>query len=44
MFHIDIVSDRFKGKSVVQQHRLINEILAEDIKKWHGLQLKTQAE
>ncbi|GMM36210.1 Bol3 protein [Saccharomycopsis crataegensis] len=43
MFAISIVSDSFKGISMVKQHRMVNETLAEEIKKWHGLQLVTKA-
>lgn len=43
MFAINIVSDRFKGLTTIKQHRLVNEILKDDINQWHGLQLKTSA-
>lgn len=42
MFSIDIESDKFKGMTMIKQHRLVNQILKEDINKWHGLQLKTK--
>ncbi|CAO3679186.1 unnamed protein product [Umbelopsis vinacea] len=44
MYAIDIASDQFKGLSVVKQHRKINEILKEEIKEMHGLQLKTASQ
>jgi BolA family transcriptional regulator, general stress-responsive regulator len=31
-FSIEIVSDAFSGKSRVERHRLVNEILAEELK------------
>ncbi|CAK4032281.1 Hypothetical predicted protein [Lecanosticta acicola] len=43
MYGIDIVSEKFRGLSVIKQHRLVNEILREEIKGWHGVQLKTKA-
>ncbi|KAK5744905.1 hypothetical protein LTR17_001656 [Elasticomyces elasticus] len=43
MYALDIVSDHFKGLPVIKQHRLVNKVLGEDIKKWHGVQLKTRA-
>ncbi|KAF2100477.1 bola-like protein, partial [Rhizodiscina lignyota] len=43
MYAIDIASPRFHGLSVIKQHRLVNEVLGEDIKKWHGVQLRTRA-
>ncbi|KAG5362953.1 Altered inheritance of mitochondria protein 1 [Yarrowia sp. B02] len=43
MFAIQIVSDQFKGIPMVKQHRLVNALLADEIKQWHGLQLVTKA-
>lgn len=43
MYALDIVSDQFKGLPVIKQHRLVNKVLGEEIKKWHGVQLKTKA-
>jgi hypothetical protein len=39
MYAIDIASEQFSGLSVVKQHRKINEILKEEIKEMHGLQV-----
>lgn len=43
MFAIDVTSAKFKGLSIVKQHKLVNEILKDDIQRWHGLQLRTKA-
>lgn len=43
MYALDIVSAKFTGMPTIKQHRLVNQILAEEIKKWHGVQLKTKA-
>ncbi|EME45263.1 hypothetical protein DOTSEDRAFT_127560 [Dothistroma septosporum NZE10] len=43
MYGIDIVSEKFVGLPVIKQHRLVNQVLGEEIKKWHGVQLKTKA-
>ncbi|OWB57527.1 hypothetical protein B5S28_g3476 [[Candida] boidinii] len=43
MFAINIQSTKFKGTTMIKQHRLVNEILKDEISKWHGLQLKTKA-
>lgn len=43
MFAINVVSPEFQGLSLVKQHRLVNEILKDEITKWHGLQLRTKA-
>ncbi|KAF2862301.1 bola-like protein [Piedraia hortae CBS 480.64] len=43
MYAIDVVSEQFAGLPVVKQHRLVNQILKDEIKTWHGVQLKTRA-
>jgi stress-induced morphogen len=43
MYGIEIVSERFRGLSMLKQQRLVNEVLGEEIKGWHGVQLKTRA-
>lgn len=44
MYAIEVASERFRGLRMMQQHRLVNEVLAEEIKTWHGVQLKTKVE
>jgi len=41
MYAIEIASERFVGLSLVRQHRLVHDILAEEVKAWHGVQLRT---
>lgn len=43
MYGIEIVSPKFTGIPVIKQHRLVNQVLEEEIKNWHGIQLKTRA-
>lgn len=43
MFAINIVSEKFNGLSLIKQQRLVNEVLKDEITKWHGLQLRTKA-
>ncbi|ODV91246.1 hypothetical protein CANCADRAFT_26417 [Tortispora caseinolytica NRRL Y-17796] len=43
MYQIKIISEKFKGMSMVKQHRLVNEILKDDISKMHGVRLDTQS-
>lgn len=43
MYGIEIVSERFRGLGLLKQQRLVNEVLGEEIKEWHGVQLKTRA-
>jgi stress-induced morphogen len=42
MYAVSIASHRFSGLPVIRQHRLVNQALGEQIKTWHGIQLKTR--
>ncbi|CAL1529272.1 unnamed protein product [Lymnaea stagnalis] len=42
MYQINIESLKFKGIRTIQQHRLVNEALAEEIKSMHGFKLSTK--
>jgi BolA-like protein 3 len=42
MYSIEIASQKFKGQSVLQQQRMVNGVIADLVKGWHGLQLKTR--
>ncbi|TYZ57804.1 hypothetical protein PybrP1_001784 [[Pythium] brassicae (nom. inval.)] len=41
MFDIEVASEQFEGQSRVKQHRMVNEILKEEIKSMHGLTIRT---
>lgn len=43
MYAIEIESPKFAGLSVIKQHKLVNQVLKEEIAKWHGVQLRTKA-
>jgi stress-induced morphogen len=43
-FRVHVTSAAFAGKPLVQQHRLVNECLREEIKLIHGLTVSTKAE
>ena len=43
-FQIKIKSEEFNGKNLIAQHRIINDILKEELKDIHSLQLKTETE
>ncbi|KAF2448185.1 bola-like protein [Karstenula rhodostoma CBS 690.94] len=43
MYALQIESERFNGLSVIKQHKMVNEVLKEEIKGWHGVQLRTKA-
>ena len=42
MYKVLVVSPRFDGLSLVKQHRLVKEALAEDIAGMHGLTVLTK--
>jgi len=35
MYAIAVTSEKFRGLSMIKQHRLVNDILGEEIKNWH---------
>lgn len=43
MYNINVVSDAFKGLSIVKQHQLVAKVLKDDIPRWHGFVLNTSA-
>ncbi|KAL1916577.1 uncharacterized protein VTP21DRAFT_5768 [Calcarisporiella thermophila] len=43
MYAVEIVSDKFEGMSMVRQHRMVNEVLKEEIGGMHGIRLQTSA-
>jgi len=42
-YRIRIVSIDFNGKSLLQQHKLVNQALGDEVKKFHGLNIQTVA-
>lgn len=40
-FKLTVVSPEFEGKTLLQQHRLVNEVLAAEIPKIHALAIHT---
>ncbi len=44
-YSVEIVSQEFNGKSRIQQHKMVNEVLREELKgPLHALQIKTRSE
>ncbi|KAH6693521.1 bola protein [Plectosphaerella plurivora] len=43
MYAIDITSEAFRGAGMLKQQRMVNKVLGEKVKEWHGLQLRTKA-
>jgi BolA protein len=43
-FRVDIVSEAFRGKSRVERHRMVNEILSDELKSGvHALAIRASA-
>jgi len=42
-YRIRVVSKEFKGKSILEQHKMVNQALAEEVKKLHGVNIETLA-
>eukprot|EP00794_Sanderia_malayensis_P019022 gene19022-20935_t len=42
MYQVYVSSREFKGKRTIQQHRIVNEILKEEVVKMHGLRINTE--
>jgi BolA-like protein 3 len=42
MYSVAVTSEKFRGLPMIKQHRMVNEILGEQIKTWHGIQLRTK--
>ena len=43
MYKINIVSPKFKGKTMVAQHKMVTEVLKTEIAEMHGLTISTKA-
>ena len=41
MYEVYVCSNDFKGKRMVQQHRLVTEILKSEVAEMHGLRIMT---
>lgn len=42
MYAVEIASEKFKGLTLLKQHRLVKDALGDDVKQWHGFQLRTK--
>lgn len=41
MYAIEVTSEKFRGLGMLKQQRLVNGVLGERVKGWHGVQMKT---
>ncbi|KXJ94881.1 bola protein [Microdochium bolleyi] len=42
MYGIEIASEKFRGTNMLKQQRMVNAVLGEQMKSWHGVQLRTK--
>lgn len=42
MYGIEITSDKFRGVNMLKQQRMVNDLLRDEMKGWHGVQLRTR--
>ncbi|KAI0016309.1 bola-like protein [Xylariomycetidae sp. FL0641] len=42
MYGIEIASHKFRGVNMLKQQRMVNAVLGDQLKGWHGLQLRTR--
>ncbi|KAI1443385.1 bola-like protein [Annulohypoxylon stygium] len=42
MYAIEIASEKFRGANMLKQQRMVNAVLGEQMKNWHGVQLRTK--
>lgn len=42
MYGIEISSEKFRGANMLKQQRMVNAVLGDLMKGWHGVQLKTR--
>ncbi|KAJ4391673.1 hypothetical protein N0V93_005292 [Gnomoniopsis smithogilvyi] len=42
MYGIEISSEKFRGANMLKQQRMVNAVLGDLLKDWHGCQLKTR--
>jgi stress-induced morphogen len=41
-FDIKVKSKDFKGKTLIEQHRMVNEAIKEELKEVHSIKVKTE--
>lgn len=42
MYGIEIASEKFRGTNMLKQQRMVNAVLGDQMKSWHGVQLRTK--
>lgn len=42
MFNVSVETEEFKGLSVMKQHRMVYDLLQEQLKAIHGIHLQTK--
>jgi stress-induced morphogen len=42
MYAIEIEAEAFRGHTILKQQRMVNAALADVVKSWHGVQIRTR--
>ncbi|KAH9906414.1 bola-like protein [Xylariomycetidae sp. FL2044] len=42
MYGIEVASEKFRGVTMLKQQRMVNAVLGDEMKMWHGVQLRTR--
>lgn len=42
-FRVEVTAPSFEGRSLLEQHRVVNTVLADEIKQIHGLTIVTKS-
>lgn len=43
-YEVIVRSTAFKGLSAIKQHRMVQDVIKDEIKKWHAVSIKTSFE
>ena len=43
-YHVKVVSKTFDNLSKLKQHRMVQDVLKDDIKKWHAIRIDTSVD
>lgn len=43
-YHVKVTSKKFLNLSRIQQHRLVQSVLEDELKKWHAVKIETSSD
>jgi stress-induced morphogen len=44
MFQVSVISDKFVKMPLVKQHKMVQDLLKDEIKNMHGITIKTKSQ